>query len=316
MRYSGEAVPRHLIFLLNHGEVVIQRGANVVEALLTGEQHTFSDFDRNHEVTDFELQNLKDRGLLVAFDRMTVWLSPERQSNSGMLQYYYLDTKLLPPYLTMVQNLLKIAALSGLYHAQTLMGKVAIMQPGGEPFSSLSDVESALTLVTQALNDHMIDVSIETMEIDPRGGDARRQTTEIDLVRSQPEESLENRVTLAIEHEAETVDMIRLALDTVGVEVRTAFNGKAALEILLDEEPDIVLINLMLTDMHGYEVINKIKKDPSLSRTPIIAMNHLDSEADAIFALHVAKVNDYLRKPLNPNVVRNRVISLLNRGAW
>ncbi|MFP4323641.1 MAG: hypothetical protein ACLFTK_14405, partial [Anaerolineales bacterium] len=64
----GQAIPRHLVFVLESDEVVVQRGANVVEVLGTRQQRTFNDFDRDHDVTDTELQALLDQQIIAGYD--------------------------------------------------------------------------------------------------------------------------------------------------------------------------------------------------------------------------------------------------------
>jgi putative two-component system response regulator len=98
--------------------------------------------------------------------------------------------------------------------------------------------------------------------------------------------------------------------------VRVAHTGETALQIALDEEPDLVLINLMLPDMHGYEVIAKLRKDPLTDQTAIIVISDVSSQQDVVFALNVAKVDDFLVKPLGPKILRKRILGILMQKQW
>ncbi|MFP4323399.1 MAG: PleD family two-component system response regulator, partial [Anaerolineales bacterium] len=246
-------------------------------------------------------------------DNMTVWLARGEYANH--LAYYFLDTKLPPAYEDMVANLLQSAALADKYVAKTRMGRVAIMGTGGEPFGSLPDVEFALTVVSQAMTGHLTDISIESVRVTPEKYET--QTLDIErfknLIQTTPSLTLADHSVLLIESNPGAHTGIEGALDALGVEVRQAQSGATALEILMDEEPDLVIIDLMLPDLHGYEVIARIRKDPLTANTPIIAMSSYNSEADVVFALNVAQVDDFMLKPIDPNVLRHRVIHLLNR---
>jgi CheY-like chemotaxis protein len=310
---TGQAVPRHLVFVLDTDEVVVQKGANLVEVLETHEQRVFNDFERDHDVTDDELRGLVGENVIVGFDEMTVWLAPIVPSK--LVSYFYLDTKLAPGYEQVINDLLGTAALGHRYTAKSRMGRVAILGRAGEPFGSLPDAESALTLVRQALSSYIADLSIETVRVNPTMEDSQIKTPEnfADLIRETPVTTLADYSILIVEDEPELADNVRLALETLGVDVRVANTGEIALEILMDEEPDLVIIDLMLPDMHGYEVIAKIRKDPLMADTPVLVMSNHISEADVVFALHVAKADDYMVKPIGPNVLRHRVVNLLNR---
>lgn len=311
---SGQAIARHLVFVLEGGEIVVQRGANVVESLTTNEQRIFNDFERDHTVTDAELDALLLSKTILAYDEMTIWLPPP--DRRVPITYYYLDTKLTPAYLPMVADLLHSAALDRMYVAKHRMGRVAVMGSGGEPFDNISDAEHAYTLVGRVLINHIADLSIESIHVYPTITEENaitRPSDFEDLIRQTPVHSLADHSILIIEPTPEVSRHSELALARLGLEIRLAHIGEHALEILMDEEPDLVLIDLMLPDMHGYEIIAKIRKDPLTAQIPIIVMSDYVSEVDMVFALNVAQVDDYLLKPIEAQVLRHRTLALLNR---
>ncbi len=309
----GQAIPRHLVFVLESDEVVLQRGANIVEVLETRQQRVFNDFDRDHDVTDAELESLLKAQIISGYDTTTVWLA--RADHKTQLAYYFLDTQLPPLYEDMVSNLLQAAALADKYVPKTRMGRVAIMGPGGEPFGSLPDAEFALTVVQQALAGHLTDLSIESVQVIPEKYETQTLNIEhfTNLIQSTPSLTMADQSVLLIASEPDLTAQAQQTLDVLGIELRMADTGRTALEILMDEEPDLVIIDLILPDMHGYEVIAKIRKDPLTSHTPIIALSSYNSQADVVFALNVARVEDFMLKPIDPNVLRHRVIHLLDR---
>ncbi len=313
----GEVVPRHLMFVLEDREIVIQRGANLVEVLRTGEWRVFGDYERDHNITDEELRQLQREKLIQGFDETTIWLSLRRKSDKA--KYYFLDTHLSPPYLELVKNLLDFTNQN--YAARVRLGRVAIVAAGGEPFSSLADAESAHTLLSPAFKEDNIFLSIDSVNLeslldedDPADPNDRFER----LIHETPTRtaSLTDCMILVVENDPELADHYTLALQNLGVEVRVAHTGEAALQIALDEEPDLVLINLMLPDMHGYEVIAKLRKDPLTDQTPIIVMSDVSSQQDVVFALNVAKVDDFLVKPLGPKILRKRILGILMQKQW
>lgn len=314
MSKLSQALPRHLVFVLEAGEVVVQRAANIVELLETREKRVFNDYDRDHDVTDVELERLLKRAVIADFDSMTVWLPRIEESHD--LNYYYLDTKLLPDYLGLIELLLSDAALSDKYVAKARMGHVAIMGRGGEPFGSLLDAEGAYMLVKQALSSHIADLSIESIQVNPKADETMTIALPDDfenLIRETPLTTFADYGVLVIEPNLDLAAQTAMTLENLGVRVRVAKTGENALEILMDEEPDIVIINLSLPDMHGYEVIAKIRKDPLTAETPIIAISDSAQEIDSTFALTVARVDEYLTNPVEVSALRHRVISSLGR---
>jgi PleD family two-component response regulator len=310
---GNQAVSRHLVFVLDDGDIVVQRAANVVELVATREQRVFNDFERDHEVTDDELRVLMNAKFISGFDDMTVWLPPDEHPHE--ITYYYLDTRLSPPYLDMINNMLQTASLSDQYAARTRLDRVAILSVSGEPFSNLPDAAAAQTIIRKALGEYIKDMRIASMEINPRLDDTVpfHPRDFADLIREAPVMGLGDRMVLIVEPDTELTTALQQPLEASGLEVRIASTGEAAIEILMDEEPDLAIINLTLPDCHGYEIIAKIKKDPLTVDTPIIALSDLNSEADVVFALHVAKVDDYIVKPVQAAALRQRIITLMSR---
>ncbi len=121
------------------------------------------------------------------------------------------------------------------------------------------------------------------------------------------------RKVVCIEDEPEMIDLIRLILARHHFEVIGAVGGKEGLEVVRREHPDLVLLDLMMPDMDGWEVYQLMKASPELSRIPVIVVTAKAQSIDRVLGLHIAKVDDYVTKPFGPQeLIRsvNRVLGL------
>ena len=105
---------------------------------------------------------------------------------------------------------------------------------------------------------------------------------------------------VCIEDEPEMIDLVRLILGRKGFDVIGAAGGIEGLEKVKREKPDIVLLDLMMPDMDGWEVYQQIKADPDVSDIPIVVVTAKAQSIDKVLGLHIAKVDDYISKPFSP----------------
>ncbi len=105
---------------------------------------------------------------------------------------------------------------------------------------------------------------------------------------------------LCIEDEAEMIDLTRLVLEREGFEVLGAVGGMQGLEIIKREKPDLVLLDLMMPDIDGWEVYRQMKADPQMTTIPVIVVTARAQNIDKVLGLQVAKVDDYVTKPFGP----------------
>lgn len=127
---------------------------------------------------------------------------------------------------------------------------------------------------------------------------------------------MENNQTIRIvcvEDEPEMIDLIRLILGRRGFEVVGADGGKAALGVVREENPDLILLDLMMPDMDGWEVYQQLKADSALSEIPVIVVTAKAQSIDKVLGLHIAKVDDYISKPFSPQELMDSVDQVLNR---
>ena len=120
---------------------------------------------------------------------------------------------------------------------------------------------------------------------------------------------------LIVDDDIETLRLVGLMLQRQGFEIAAANSGAQALSQAAHEHPDLILLDVMLTDTDGYEVTRMLRKDPQTGLTPIL-MFTARSQLDSKMLGYEAGVDDYLTKPVHPVELVARIKALLarNRG--
>jgi DNA-binding response OmpR family regulator len=118
---------------------------------------------------------------------------------------------------------------------------------------------------------------------------------------------------ICVEDETEMIDLIRLILSRKGYEVIGAYGGKEGLETIRKELPDLVLLDLMMPDMDGWEVYQQMKADATTRDIPVIVVTAKAQSIDKVLGLHIAKVDDYVAKPFSPQELLDSIENVLNR---
>jgi DNA-binding response OmpR family regulator len=119
------------------------------------------------------------------------------------------------------------------------------------------------------------------------------------------------RTVVCVEDEPEIIDLIRLILGRKGFDLTGATGGLEGLEAIRRIKPDLVLLDLMMPDMDGWEVYQQMKADPELKNTPVIVVTAKAQSIDKILGLHIAKVDDYVTKPFGPQELLQSVERVL-----
>jgi two-component system phosphate regulon response regulator PhoB len=118
---------------------------------------------------------------------------------------------------------------------------------------------------------------------------------------------------LVIEDERDIAALVAYHLTKEGYRVRTAEDGSEALQAVAAERPDLVLLDLMLPGLSGYEVLTEIRRKPELQEVPIIVLTARREEADRIKGFELG-ADDYLTKPFSPRELVLRVSAVLRRA--
>lgn len=114
---------------------------------------------------------------------------------------------------------------------------------------------------------------------------------------------------LIVDDEKKLVDVVKSYLEKEGHIIIVAFNGKDGLELFDNEEPDLVLLDLMLTDISGEEICKRIRRR---SRVPIIMLTAKVEENNILEGFNIG-TDDYITKPFSPRELVARVTALLRR---
>ena len=120
-----------------------------------------------------------------------------------------------------------------------------------------------------------------------------------------------SRRILCIEDDPEMIDLIRLILGRRGFEVQGARGGRQGLEMLREQLPDLVLLDLMMPEMDGWKVYQQMKADERTQSIPVIVVTAMAQDIDKVLGLHIAKVDDYIGKPFTPQDLLNSVERVL-----
>ncbi|HUF14249.1 MAG TPA: diguanylate cyclase [Longimicrobiales bacterium] len=123
-------------------------------------------------------------------------------------------------------------------------------------------------------------------------------------------EERESSSILVVDDSADNLEIITARLRSVGYDVITAADGESAVEQVRKQPPDLILLDVMLPGMDGYEVARVVKRDEGLPFIPIILVTARDSTEDKITGLD-AGADDYLPKPINFPELEARVRSML-----
>jgi two-component system response regulator VicR len=119
---------------------------------------------------------------------------------------------------------------------------------------------------------------------------------------------------ICIEDEMEMIDLIRIILGRRGFEVTGANGGREGLRVVREKHPDLVLLDLMMPDMDGWEVYQQMKADETTRDIPVIVVTAKAQNIDKVLGLHIAKVDDYIAKPFSPQELLSSVEKILGTG--
>ena len=134
-------------------------------------------------------------------------------------------------------------------------------------------------------------------------------TEEIDTQPPAPER------VLIVEDDEPSRQLLRRILDRDGWETVEAENAREGLEKIALRPPSLILLDLMMPDMDGWEVYQQMKADSELKNIPVIVVTAKAQSIDKILGLHIAKVDDYVTKPFGPQELLQSVERVLQTKA-
>jgi two-component system, OmpR family, alkaline phosphatase synthesis response regulator PhoP len=110
---------------------------------------------------------------------------------------------------------------------------------------------------------------------------------------------------LLVDDEPDIIEFLNYNLEKAGYEVLVGANGKEALK-LLEKKPDLVILDIMMPEMNGFEVYEKIRSNNHFNTIPIIFLTAKSGESDEIKGLEIG-ASDYIQKPISPKKLLARV---------
>ncbi len=115
---------------------------------------------------------------------------------------------------------------------------------------------------------------------------------------------------LVIEDEQEMAALLKIELETEGYEVVLAFDGRSGLGSARDMRPDLIVLDVMLPVLDGYQVLEVLKKDRDLKHVPVIMLTAKGLEEEIQKGLNLG-VNDYVSKPFHAGLLIKRIHNFL-----
>jgi len=114
---------------------------------------------------------------------------------------------------------------------------------------------------------------------------------------------------LVVDDEKKLVDIVKAYLERDGYRVIVAYDGRLALQMARSESPDLIILDLMLPEVSGWDVCRTLRTE---SNVPIIMLTALGDDSDKILGLELG-ADDYVVKPFNPKELVSRVRAVLRR---
>ncbi len=124
---------------------------------------------------------------------------------------------------------------------------------------------------------------------------------------------------LYIEDDPEMIELVSVMLSKKNFEIIGANGGYEGIQMVEKEKPDLILLDLMMPDLDGWDVFHKIKANETSAKIPVIIITAKAQAIDRVLGLHIAKVDDYICKPFGQKELIDsieKVIRLKSEQCW
>lgn len=119
------------------------------------------------------------------------------------------------------------------------------------------------------------------------------------------------KMIMIVDDEPNTVELVKLVLETEGYETSAAYSGSEALEKIKTKKPDMILLDIMMPLMDGWAVRTKLSEENETKDIPIIMLTAKAQPIDRMIGQHVVEVADYITKPFGRRELVDRVRAVL-----
>ncbi len=118
---------------------------------------------------------------------------------------------------------------------------------------------------------------------------------------------------LIVEDDRDILEMVQYNLQEEDYETISAMNGRAGVDMAVASRPDLIILDIMLPILDGFEVCRKLKSDQATAAIPIIILSAKSQETDKVVGLELG-ADDYVTKPFSPRELIARIRAILRRG--
>ncbi len=115
---------------------------------------------------------------------------------------------------------------------------------------------------------------------------------------------------LIADDRSEVVELVKVTLEGEGYRTIDASDGREALEKIRKEKPDLILLDIIMSKMDGFEVLSKVKKDPKTKEIPIVMLTAQGQKVDQKKGRRLG-ARDYITKPFSPSALLERIEEIL-----
>ena len=120
---------------------------------------------------------------------------------------------------------------------------------------------------------------------------------------------------LVVDDEPDMVEMLKVMLENASYEVVSAYDGQEGIATAKQEKPDVVVLDLMMPEMNGFDACKEMKNDPDLKDIPVLVLTAISQKLSATKYARDQGLgllsDDYIDKPVDPNVLLSRIETLM-----
>ncbi len=193
-------------------------------------------------------------------------------------------------------------------YAEILQDEVAQPSPAMDDLRSIIKASERFLAALDALSALDTELSTESSPVEDL-------INSLNATAATRTEATFGRKVLLVDDNDGNRELVGLQLNRLGIEVAEARTGNEALAALATKSIDLVLLDLILPDINGYDLLRRIKQDKNWRHLAIIIISGVKDEQSALRCLE-AGASDYIVKPVNATLLRARVSALLERKVW